>query len=71
MASDAAAFPVDAAATAPAPISQLRGRYRQHLLLKTPELNRAFALARSILIGFAEENARPRLSIDIDPSSML
>jgi len=56
---------------APAPISQLRGRYRQHLLLKTPERGRAFNVARSVLIGFAEENARPRLSIDIDPVSML
>jgi len=56
---------------APAPISQVRGRYRQHLLLKSPELNQAFGRARSILIGFAEENARPRLSIDVDPMSML
>jgi len=41
------------------------------LLLKAPELNQAFTLARRLLIGFAEENGRPRLSIDVDPVSML
>jgi len=56
---------------APAAISKVRGRYRQHLLLKAPGLNSGLSLARGILIRFAEENARPRIGIDVDPVSML
>jgi primosomal protein N' (replication factor Y) len=56
---------------APAAIAQLRGRYRQHFLLKAPESNAGLAQARSILARFADEHARPRLAIDVDPVSML
>ncbi len=56
---------------APAPIARLRGRYRQHLMLKAPGSNTALSLARTRLAQFAEEGARPRYAIDVDPVSML
>jgi len=56
---------------APAAIAQLRGRFRRHLLLKAPGLNDGLTKARSILIRFGEEFPRPRLTIDVDPVSML
>ena len=56
---------------APAPIAQLRGRFRQHFLLKAPESNSGLAHARAILARFADEHARPRLAVDVDPVSML
>ena len=56
---------------APAAVSQVRGRHRAHLLVKAAEANSTFSRARAILARFAEEHARPRLSIDVDPVSML
>ena len=56
---------------APAAMAQLRGRHRQHFLIKAPEWNAGLTLARSILLQFSQEHARPRLSIDVDPVSML
>ena len=56
---------------APAAISRLRGRFRQHFLLKAPELKPGLGKARSLLSQFSEEHARPRIAIDVDPVSML
>lgn len=56
---------------APAAISRLRGRYRQHFLLKAPDLTPGLSRARSILSQFAEESSRTRVAIDVDPVSML
>ncbi|MFT7486485.1 MAG: primosomal protein N' (replication factor Y) [Candidatus Paceibacteria bacterium] len=56
---------------APAAIAQLRGRFRQHFLIKAPEWNSGLSKARSILLQFSQEHARPRVGIDVDPVSML
>jgi primosomal protein N' (replication factor Y) len=56
---------------APAPIALLRGRHRQHLLVKCPRAGPALDLARSALLAFGAELKRPRLAIDVDPVSMM
>ena len=59
---------------APAPIAMLRGRSRRHLLLKLPARGSdaaAASAARAFLIRFADESARTRVLIDVDPVSML
>jgi len=56
---------------APAPMALLRGRHRHHILLKAAPNCAGLAKARDLLIGFAEEFARPRTTIDIDPVSLL
>ncbi len=56
---------------AEAPIAQLRGRHRQHLLIKSPLNNAGLTSARSLLLAFAEEHANTRVTIDVDPVSML
>ncbi|MFT7668293.1 MAG: primosomal protein N' (replication factor Y) [Planctomycetota bacterium] len=56
---------------APASISRMRGRYRQHFLLKADGLNPGLAKARAILTQFSAEHTRPRVAIDVDPVSML
>jgi primosomal protein N' (replication factor Y) len=60
------------------PIAMLRNRHRQHILLKAPGAPglssgqaTGFGKARELLIAFAEEHARPRITIDVDPVSML
>jgi primosomal protein N' (replication factor Y) len=56
---------------APAAISKVRGRFRHHLLVKAPLEGDGFARARHALVLFAEAHARPRITVDIDPVSML
>lgn len=56
---------------APAPMALVRGRHRAHLLIKAPGRGEGLAPARGILQAFAERNPRPRVTIDIDPVSML
>ncbi|MBI5362674.1 MAG: primosomal protein N' [Planctomycetes bacterium] len=56
---------------AEAPISQVRGRHRQHLLVKAPAASPAIATARGLLLQFAENELKTRVTIDIDPVSML
>ncbi len=56
---------------APAPIAMARGRHRAHVLLKA---GAECALLPEILAKvrlFASEQARPKISIDVDPVSML
>ncbi|MBK7875023.1 MAG: primosomal protein N' [Planctomycetes bacterium] len=56
---------------AEAPISQVRGRHRQHLLVKAPAASPAIATARTLLLEFAGAETKTRVTIDIDPVSML
>ncbi len=55
---------------APAPLSLLRGRFRQRLLLKTPRAVNASALARAWVEGVDYPN-HVRVAIDVDPYSFL
>jgi primosomal protein N' (replication factor Y) len=52
------------------PIALLRGRHRSHVLLKG-RAGVGFGRARELLAAFAEEHARPRVTVDVDPMSML
>jgi len=54
-----------------APIGKLRGRHRHHLLVKAPADGEALERARDALIEHAAGSARPRVTIDVDPVSML
>lgn len=54
----------------PAPVALQRGRHRHHLLLKA-SAGEGVARARTALTRFAGQIARPRVSIDVDPVSML
>jgi primosomal protein N' (replication factor Y) len=56
---------------APAPIALLRGRHRRHLLVKCPLDGRALALAREACLALAPECGRVRLTLDVDPHSLL
>jgi len=67
----AAEFGTQLLGPAECPISQVRGRHRQHLLLKSPPTNPGLTAARSLLIAFAENETRARVTIDVDPVSML
>jgi primosomal protein N' (replication factor Y) len=55
---------------APAPVSQVRGRHRQHLMLKCPDARSVRALleeARDLLKG----PSGVKVVVDVDPVSML
>ncbi len=55
-----------------APLALLRGRHRWHVLVKAPvDAHADFERARDVLATLAEERARPRVTIDVDPTSML
>jgi primosomal protein N' (replication factor Y) len=56
---------------APAPIERLRGRHRVHLVLKSPREGGGLERAREKLVELAEGVTRPRVTIDVDPVSML
>jgi primosomal protein N' (replication factor Y) (superfamily II helicase) len=56
---------------AEAPIALLRGRHRKHVLVKSPRASGALERARAALRAFVPEHAKVRVSIDVDPSSML
>ena len=56
---------------APAPMSLLRGRFRYHLLFKAPLEGQGFARARHWLLERARATPRPRVTVDVDPVSML
>lgn len=56
---------------APAPMSLLRGRFRYHLLLKSPLEGEGFGRARRWLLERARATTRPRVTVDVDPVSML
>ena len=56
---------------APAPLALLRGRHRHHILLKAAPNSPGLAIARDLLVGFAEEFARPRTTIDVDPVGLM
>tara|TARA_R110002072_G_scaffold235480_3_gene393031 strand:- start:6140 stop:8446 length:2307 start_codon:yes stop_codon:yes gene_type:complete len=56
---------------APAPMALVRGRHRIHFLLKAPLEGKGLGLARELLQRFATNHPRPRITIDVDPVSML
>ncbi len=56
---------------APAPIAMLRGRHRRHLVIKCPPDGQALSLARSALLESATGSGRARMTIDVDPQSLL
>jgi primosomal protein N' (replication factor Y) len=56
---------------AEAPIALLRGRHRKHLLVKARRGSQGVELARAALRAFVPAHAKVRLTIDVDPSSML
>jgi len=57
---------------APAPIAQVRGRYRFHVLVRTERGEHpAFLAARDLLADFAGASGNLRVSVDVDPVAML
>ncbi len=56
---------------APAPIAMARERHRHHVLLKLSAGDAEISVVLTALRQFAAANARPRISIDVDPVSML
>ncbi len=56
---------------APAPIALLRGRHRRHLVIKCPTVGDALPRARSALLEAAAGSGRARMTIDVDPQSLL
>ena len=63
--------PVRILGPAPAPIALVRGRHRRHLILKAPSGARALDEAREHLLTLSAGISRPRVTIDVDPTSML
>ena len=55
---------------AEAPIALLRGRHRQHLLVKATR-EAGFEAAREALQRLAGLSRRPRINVDVDPVSLL
>lgn len=66
--------PISVLGAAPAPLTQLRGRHRHHLLLKAPP-GPAFAAARSALLELltplADKHSSLRITLDVDPIGLL
>jgi primosomal protein N' (replication factor Y) (superfamily II helicase) len=56
---------------APAPVAFLRGRHRQHVLVKCPLDGEGLARAREALLEVAADAGRVRMSIDVDPQALL
>ncbi len=56
---------------APAPIAMAHKRHRYHVLLKSSSADAPLAATLVQLRKFAAAEARPRISIDVDPVSML
>jgi primosomal protein N' (replication factor Y) len=56
---------------AEAPIAMLRGRHRHHVLVKAAGAAEGFEAARETLRVLAASTQRPRITVDVDPASML
>jgi primosomal protein N' (replication factor Y) len=56
---------------APAPFSMVRGRHREHLLMKVSERHTEADRLRSLMVKLAHENGKTRVQIDVDPVGML
>ena len=54
---------------APAPMALQRGRHRRHVMLKAPVAGSGMSRARAILSHLHTQ--RPRMAIDVDPTSMM
>ncbi|MGK0218990.1 MAG: primosomal protein N' (replication factor Y) [Planctomycetota bacterium] len=55
----------------PAQTSMLRRRHRHNLLVKGPLEGEGMAHARGLLLQLSDENARPRIKIDVDPVNLM
>ncbi len=71
LAEHSAGHAVQVLGPAPAPMAVLRGRHRQHLLIKAPLREASFSRLRATLVELAAEQARPRVTIDVDPVGLL
>jgi primosomal protein N' (replication factor Y) len=71
---DARPLPISVLGAAPAPLTQLRGRHRHHLLLKAPP-GPAFTTARAALLELltplGAQHNQLRITLDIDPVNLL
>ena len=56
---------------APAPFSMVRGRHREHLLMKVSEQFNAAEELRSLVVQLAHEGGKTRVQVDVDPVGML
>ena len=54
---------------APAPMALQRGRHRRHVMLKAPIAGQGMSRARAVLSHLHTQ--RPRMAIDVDPTSMM
>jgi primosomal protein N' (replication factor Y) len=62
---------VEVRGPAPQPISRLKGKHRWHLTLRGPDHRVLRSLAESALLAHAGRRSRVRLSVDVDPVSLL
>ncbi len=62
---------VDVTDAVEAPIALLRNRHRKHVLLKLPLDEALFVRVRDAIIEATVKVNRPRISIDVDPMSMM
>ena len=49
----------------------IRGRHRQQVLVKTPADDPSFARARTHLVAATGAISRPRVTLDVDPTSLI
>ena len=56
---------------APAPLDRLRGQYRWHLLLKTPDLSCSLDGLREVMHNMRMGREDPRIIVDVNPAQML
>jgi len=56
---------------APAPIALVRGRHRAHILVKCGLEDDAVERGRDLLAELAQSTSRPRMTVDVDPLSLL
>ena len=66
-----AADHVDFLGPAPQPLSRLKGKHRWHLTLRGPEHKRLQELTTQVLDREASHQRGVRLTVDVDPVSLL
>ena len=63
---------IDIIGPAPAPLTRIRGRYRWHLLVRSPERERMTAFLREVMSRASPKvMAGADLIVDVDPISLL
>jgi primosomal protein N' (replication factor Y) len=55
----------------PAPLALVRGKHRQHLLVKAPPSDPRFGEALAWLVDEAERESRSAVKVDVDPAGMM